>query len=395
MAPPSRPGYGDVTYSGGYSDRYSDNYDDGYDDDVETPKPGRGCLRVVVAAVLAVALLVGVTGWWVRKQIDPGGPLGDKVMIEVVQGDSTGEIGKKLEDADVITSSTVWTWYVRTKGGGNIQAGSYELRENMSMGAALDALEQDPLPPGTTRVTVPPGSTLRQTVAALTNPEKGVPGWTAANLEAALNDPARRLPIIPAEVTILEGTLFPETYEIGEGVTEADFVQRMVDEANDVFTETNLGAGIPIGDTTYSPYQVLVVASLVEEEIEIPEERAKLARLIYNRLDQDIALGIDATSCYGIAETPCNLNDDNRNNGFLDSASPYDTRVRKGLPQTPISSPSQASIEAALHPEEGDWIYSVLDPAVNPDGNHHLFTSSESEFEAAKQRCRDAGLGCG
>jgi UPF0755 protein len=79
----------------------------------------------------------------------------------------------------------------------------------------------------------------------------------------------------------------------------------------------------------------------------------------------------------------------------LAAPGPYNTRLTKGLPPTPIASPSKASLDAALHPADGDWIYYVLDPNVDPTGTRHLFTSSANEFAAAKARCAAAGLGCG
>jgi UPF0755 protein len=128
------------------------------------------------------------------------------------------------------------------------------------------------------------------------------------------------------------------------------------------------------------------VASLIEEESKVPEERPMVARVIYNRLRQGMPLGIDATSRYE-AEI------EGRERGDIDftSDSPYNTRRVRGLPPTPIASPGRASIEAALDPAEGPWLYYVLEDA---EGNH-FFTESNSEFLAAKQRCEDAGLGCG
>jgi UPF0755 protein len=126
---------------------------------------------------------------------------------------------------------------------------------------------------------------------------------------------------------------------------------------------------------------------LIEEEAKFPEERNKVARVIYNRLEQGIALGIDATSCYEKSgESSCRLS-----TADLQSDSPYNTRRQKGLPPTPISSPGRASLEAALHPDGGDEIYYVRNDAEG----HHLFTASADEFNAAKQTCIQNGWGCG
>ena len=134
------------------------------------------------------------------------------------------------------------------------------------------------------------------------------------------------------------------------------------------------------------PYEVLVVASLIEEETKVDAERPMVAQVIYNRLRQGIALGIDATSRY-----EAEIAGRDREDIDFESDSPYNTRRHLGLPPTPIASPGRASIEAALNPADGPWIYYVLEDA---DG-HHFFTESDSEFLAAKQRCHDNGLGCG
>jgi UPF0755 protein len=139
-------------------------------------------------------------------------------------------------------------------------------------------------------------------------------------------------------------------------------------------------------DFNLTPYEILITASLIEEETKIPEERAKVARVIYNRIRQGIPLGIDATSRY---EAEVIRGD--RDKIDFQSSSPYNTRKVKGLPPTPIASPGRASIEAALHPADGPWIYYVLED----EAGNHFFTESSAEFSRAKQRCHDAGLGCG
>jgi uncharacterized YceG family protein len=136
----------------------------------------------------------------------------------------------------------------------------------------------------------------------------------------------------------------------------------------------------------YTPYQTLIVASLVEKEARVPEDRAKVARVIYNRLAASVPLGIDATLCYEQGQTPCSLTQ-----SVLDAPTPYNTRVNTGLPPTPIASPGRASIEAALGPAEGDWLYYVL---AGEDG-HHAFTADYNEFQQLKAQCAEMGLGCG
>lgn len=376
----------DLTEAGG-SGGYDDSYvDDTYDDELDGDEPpqrrrwGRlGIALLVVVAVLGVTF--GVVGTWVRRQIDPSGPPGEVVTVEVVQGQSTGDIGKLLEDAGVITNATVWTWYVRIKGGGDIQAGSYDLHENMAMGDALSALQDDPIPPGERSVTIAEGLTVDQMIARLTDPEDGVRGFDAERLRQAMTGGTIRSRYLPQDQMNPEGTLFPETYRLAEGDDEAALVQKMVTQMDTVLQQLDVdGKSAAFG---YNPYDILKIASMIEEEARVAEERPMIARVIYNRLAQDMPLGIDAASCYESGECP-------PSQAELESDSPYNTRRQVGLPPTPITSPSRASIEAALNPAEGDWLFFVVRDAEG----HHTFSETQAEHDVAVQHCRDQGL-CG
>jgi UPF0755 protein len=386
--PAGYPGdaYGDVGEDESY---YDDDYDD-FDDDAgdgELPRR-RGCRNaVIVLAVLVLA--VAAAGWfawsWAQEKIDPPGSPGEEVLVEVPEGTSTGGVGEVLADAGVISDASVWNWYTKLRDVGTIQAGSYRMRLNSSFTEAIDALAAEPLPPDSRLVTVPEGLTQQQIIARLADPEKGVPGFTVQGMEAALADPDSRTPVVPAEQRLLEGVLYPETYTVEEGDTELIVVRRMVDEFEDVAVELELEDRAAALNKT--PYEVLIVASMVEREAGIPEDGPRVARVIYNRLARDWPLGIDATSCYEEGGVPCELTTE-----ILNDNTPYDTRQQQGLPPTPIASPGRAAIEAALAPADGDWMYYILD--VRKDDGSSLFTSSEAEFNEAKARCEAAGR-CG
>jgi UPF0755 protein len=261
------------------------------------------------------------------------------------------------------------------------------MRLNSSFDEAIDDLEEDPLPPEVTAmVTVPEGLTLKQVVARLSDPEKGVEGFTAEQVQQAVEDPAVRSKVLPTDQASIEGTLFPETYAVEEGDTPATVVQRMVRMFDEVAAELKIDARAEALGLT--PYQVVTVASMVEREAGTPQDGPKVARVIYNRLAQGEPLGIDATSCYEKGEIPCELT-----TAELEDGTPYDTRSRTGLPPTPIASPGRAGLEAALNPAEGEWLWYVLD--AEADDGSSVFTSDYAEFQEAKQRCIDAGLGCG
>jgi UPF0755 protein len=369
----------------GRAPTYHDSYDeDSYDEDYdEEPRRQRRWGRLGISLLLVAAVFlacIGAAGFWVRHQINPGGPQGDVVTVEIVQGQSTGEIGKVLEEAGVITSSTVWTWYVRLKGGGDIQAGTYDLHENMAMGDALAALQDDPIPQDRP-VTIAEGLTIEQMITRLTDPENGVRGFDADRLRQAMTGGEIRSRFLPQGQANPEGTLFPDTYNLGESDDETVLVQDMVNQMDAVLTELDVETRAPA--LGRNPYEILIIASMIEREARIPEERPRIARVIYNRLEDGMPLGIDATSCYESGECP-------PSQAELDSDSPYNTRRQPGLPPTPIAAPSRASIEAALAPEDGDWLFFV----VSDSAGHHAFAVTQEEHDQNVQNCRDQGL-CG
>jgi UPF0755 protein len=382
--------YTDENYTGDSYDADDEEYDDFSADDVEQLPKRRGCRNalIVLCVLVIMAIVAGWFGWsWVHGKIDPAGGPGREVLVEIPEGTSTSGIGEVLAEAGVISDATVWSWYTKLRDVPEIKAGSYRLQLNSSFGEAIYALEEDPLPPEVELlVTIPEGLTQAQIAARLADPEEGVPGFTVERVQAALADPASRSAVLPANQRLLEGTLFPETYAVEEGDTEATVVQRMVAQFDAVATEVELTRRAAALNRT--PYEVLIIASMIEREAGIPADGPKIARVIYNRLAAGEALGIDATSCYEKGEIPCALT-----TADLEDGTPYDTRYRPGLTPTPIASPGRASIEAALAPADGDWMWYVLDAEAN-DGSS-FFTDDYDEFVAAKQRCADAGLGCG
>lgn len=343
---------------------------------------GRGPRLLLGTAVVGL-LLAGAFGIWVQRKIDPSGSPGEVQTITIAPGSTTSSIGRQLVDEGVISSSFVWDWYLRINGGGPFEAGEYELADNSSMGDVVRLLQRGPKPPDELRFTIAEGLTLKETLGKLADPDKGL-GLDLATMEELLSSGQVRSTVLGADVTSAEGILFPETYQVARDADAKTVLEKMVAQLDSTLTELDVSSAMEQFHLT--PYEILITASLIEEETKVPEERAMVARVIYNRLKQGIPLGIDATSRY-----EAELAGRSRNSIDFSSSSPFNTRKVKGLPPTPIAAPGRASIEAALHPDDGTWIYYVASDAQG----HHLFTDSASEFAQAKQRCHDAGLGCG
>ena len=344
----------------------------------------RKVFAVIVAVLVVFALVGGSVGFWAYRQLHPSGSPGAEVVIDVPTGSSTSAIADLLAKDGVIGNATVFKLWLRVKSAGPFKAGQYKLHKNEDADTVLAALRAGPLPPPAQRFTVPPGKNEREIPAEVV---RFIPAFTVDKLAQVIASGQIRSALFPDQ-TDLEGLLFPDTYEIAQGADEARVIQLMVQQFDKVATDLGLADARSL--VGVDPYQVVIVASLVEEEAKADEDRAKVARVIYNRLQQGIPLGVDATLCYLQDTRPCVLHQSE-----LAAPGPYNTRITKGLPPTPIASPSKASLEAALHPADGDWLYYVLDPNVDPSGTRHLFTDSASEFEAAKARCKAAGLGCG
>jgi uncharacterized YceG family protein len=167
----------------------------------------------------------------------------------------------------------------------------------------------------------------------------------------------------------LEGFLFPATYDFTEDTTVRELVDLQLEAFAHAWGKVDLAYAT---SKNLTPYDVLIIASMVEEEVQVPKERPLVAAVIYNRLRGDLPLGIDATIRYGLNIPPTKAILQSQ----LDSDSPYNTRNRLGLPPTPISNPGLAALQAAAHPADVDYLYFIR----KADCKSHFFTASEQEF---------------
>ena len=172
-----------------------------------------------------------------------------------------------------------------------------------------------------------------------------------------------------AKIPHLEGFLFPATYEFTEDTTSRALVRKQLAAFGRAWGRVNLRYA---KSKNLTAYDVLIIASMVEKEVQVPRERPLVAAVIYNRLRVDLPLGIDATIRYGLGIPPT----EPIRQSELDSDTPYNTRKFQGLPPTPIANPGLAAIQAAARPAKVDYLYFVR----KADCKSHFFTASEEEF---------------
>jgi UPF0755 protein len=171
------------------------------------------------------------------------------------------------------------------------------------------------------------------------------------------------------KVPNLEGFLFPATYEFTEDTTTQGLIDLQLEAFSREWAKLDLDYA---ASKNLTEYEVVIIASMVEEEVLVPKERPLVAAVIYNRLRVGLPLGIDATIRYGLNIPPT----EPIHQSELESDSPYNTRKFAGLPPTPISNPGLAALQAAAHPAEVDFLYFIR----KADCKSHFFTASESEF---------------
>ncbi|MDH4278106.1 MAG: endolytic transglycosylase MltG [Acidimicrobiia bacterium] len=357
----------------------------GWDDRSEfvTARPaGFRVLRAVVAVVIlaVIGYVVYTTGRnWLAGQIDPEGDPGAPVAVLVPSGATTADIGSILSEKGIIPNSTFFRYYAQWRDQGNFQAGEYTFAENMSADEAIEVLLGGPRQIEYGEFVIPEGLWVSEMLPRIAQQIEGI---TEADLQAVLDSGQLTPRYRPPGEDSWEGLLFPAKYFIEDDVTALEVLAKMNDEFARVTGE--LGYGGAERTHNMSAYEVIIIASLVEAEAKADEDRAKISRVIYNRLRDNHWLGIDATYLYALQDRQAQLTTE-----LLESTeNPYYSRRRTGLPPTPIAMPSKASLEAAMNPADGDWIYYVL----SPDGRTHNFATTDEEFLEFKRIAEEAGV---
>ncbi|MEA2478005.1 MAG: hypothetical protein QOC87_2204 [Actinomycetota bacterium] len=327
----------------------------------------RGRVVVFLAVLAGIAVIgAGAAALYLRS-IGVWGTSspGHVVEVTIPTGASATEIGSLLADKGVIKSGFGFRVSAYLNGGaGGIEAGTYTLHTGLTAADALAAILANPPKPPFVRVTYPEGSWVTD-FAAITARATHI---SAADFLAVAKSGQIRSRYQPAGIDSLEGLLFPSTYQVVESNTASDLVKRLVQTFDDQAAKIGFSHMEASG---YSPYQQIIVASMIEAEAKVAGDRPLVAEVIYNRLRLGMTLGIDATVDYALGEHKTSLTD-----ADLHVDSPYNTRLNPGLPPTPIGAAGAASLEAATHPATGSYIYYVLADC----SGHHAFSSSYAQF---------------
>jgi UPF0755 protein len=330
--------------------------------------PGRkhsivGRILALLALAMAAALI-----WFLVELFEPfhGSPHGS-VTVTIPAHSTARQVGNLLAREGVVDSGLFFELRATLAGErGDLLAGSYKLQKGMTYGAALKVLTTPPTAAKVTNLTIIEGRTRAQIDQLLR--AQGVKGSYFVN--------TRRSPLInfaaygaPKNTPDLEGFLFPDTYQLVEPISIPALVTDQLKTFRQQFAQVNLGYA---RSRHLTPYDVLIIASMVQAEASTAHDRPLVASVIYNRLALNMPLQIDATTRYLTGNYTQPLTQ-----AQLNSPSPYNTRIHKGLTPTPIGNPGLASIEAAAHPAHTNFLYYVVKPCGNGE---QVFTSNYNQF---------------
>ncbi|MDD6461242.1 MAG: endolytic transglycosylase MltG [Bifidobacteriaceae bacterium] len=333
-------------------------------------------LRIVFIAVFVVMALVVVLS--VRAVISHRGSAagngetttesldyydsqeGEEVQFTVNSGEDASTIAQHLVEQDIVKTTEGFLHAVNAQNAGSkLQPGVFTLHKHMSSASVVSVLIDTSAAQGILEVK------SGETVSDVINAAATASGIDVAQFQAIVNGGGAG--ILPDEAGgSFEGWFEPGSYNVSDSSTTAQSViEQMVQARIDKLT----ALGIPEGQRE----EKIKVASIIEKEVYQDEYRAKVARVIYNRLDQGMALGMDSVVAYGNGVAASELTDAM----IADESNPYNDRIKTGLPPTPIDNPGDDSLQAAMAPEDGDWLYFCT---VNLETGETKFTASEDEF---------------
>ncbi len=333
-------------------------------------------LRTLIGLLFIVILAVGAFALWVRNAVTtPFEHQSADRIVTIDPGSGTQTIIGRLGEAGVVAHPLALKIYLRITGqGGNLKAGDYKFPSPISPLQAVEKIRRGEV--DLERVTIPEGFNrfdIAETLASKTG---------KASTEEFLRLMEDQTPIeqIAPAARNLEGYLFPDTYNYNSKTTPADLIQLMVNRFDEVFAPDWSARASQVGLTVH---QVVTLASIIEKEAKVPDERPHMASVFFNRLKRGMPLASDPTFIY--AAILAGDYDGNPNHlRHRDRYSPYNTYLVSGLPPGPIASPGRASLEAVLNPDSTDDLYFV----VNGTGGRHKFSRTAAEHEAAVEEYR-------
>jgi UPF0755 protein len=327
---------------------------------------------VLITALVVLVLVVGAVLWY---QAETGGSGGPATVVTVRQGSSMGTITATLVRQHVVDSSFAFGVYLTLHGTPSVEPGSYLLHRDESFASVRATLAAGP---NVAAVTVLPGFTISEVATQVGE----LSGHDAAHFLALADSGTLRSPYEPAGSTNLDGLVGTGTYLVVPGETDQTLLGDMINRFTTLAASVGLSQGASALGVT--PYQAITVASIVEKEGVYQMNLGKVSRVIYNRLARGTPLQMDSTVLYS----------EHRDGGRVTSAdlalnTPYNTYLHAGLTPTPICFPSEASLQAALAPTPGDWLYFVV---VSKDGTE-AFSSTYAGQQANERLAQSRGLG--
>lgn len=324
--------------------------------------------RVLLLALLVLGIIVGAFTAWAMG----GSGGGQEVVVVVEEGASASQIATLLASKGVVRSAFMFRMVARVRGvGTDLRQGAYTMAEGMGVSAAIDTLLQG-VPEKVERFTIPEGKTVIE-IAEIIGRRTHI---SEDEFLAAARSGRHRIDLLPPGQDNVEGLLFPETYEIGLDATADEVVARLLRQFEIETAELDFSRAGRLGITAY---EAVIIASMIEREARVADERRLISSVIYNRLRRPQRLEIDATVQYVI------LHRDGQYKHPLTFAdyeidSPYNTYQIDGVPPTPIASPGLASLRAALDPARTPYYYYRL---ANERGEHCF----NETFEAHSRGC--------
>ena len=337
--------------------------------------------RLWIRALLALLVLIAGFSIWIYRELHhPIAHSRSADYIVIPRKSSPDAVVRKLASEGVLRHQWPLLLFIRLTGAGpKIKAGEYRFPTPISPLGVLKKLQEGEQ--RLSRFTVIEGWTRWDIAASLTN----VPELNLADAHAALvlMDDVRGIRDLDPPATNLEGYLFPATYSFPVNTKASAIIAAMV---NRFRQEWRPSYSERARELNLTPRQIVTIASLIETEAKLSEERPLIASVIYNRLQKHIPLGVDSTIVYASKLAGKWKDDGHVYKSDVDRRSPYNTRLVTGLPPGPIASPGASSLAAALNPATTDYLYYVRDPLRN-DGAHNFY-SREADFERGVEALR-------